>query len=437
MSTKNLELYKGGKESATLGNTYDGDVIYRVNPNLNESYTSKYFTPTNGSCGTVHTLVVDLGVSDEFNVNTWLLEFKHNNLDGTLSQTVINPYLLIGEFKVLLNQQEVIYHSSQEEIFLAFADYFKEFSKDQQTSFMASIMPVNQSNPLAGETLSAGGTLIWSLPLTPLAKSLNNISRSDGASRITFEFKFIPNYATTSANCRFMQSSTTNNPYTTSTISFTEIAMRLITTKHSDQILRNVPNSIMLLRKYDVKTYQLSFNANSVQQRVQLSQDFSLRNIVYGVYVYIYDYTRITAYNDADSMKIFSGSDVIGWELKFKSKTIHKYDAVLDKGKRNKYYFDTYRNSNGRLIPSNLIQQNDNVTQYFVPLTFIDLANVHDGLLNSETVSGLPSNSDLELIITNAVSGGTFSTSCFLNVALCYYERCKLDPKSGVLTYYK
>ena len=65
-------------------------------------------------------------------------------------------------------------------------------------------------------------------------------------------------------------------------------------------------------------------------------------------------------------------------------------------------------------------------------MDIIDLANIelrHD----AELISGFPSNSDLELIVYNAVSGGNYSSNANLQVALCYYERAYIQQNGSLV----
>lgn len=440
MSTKNIEL-RGVKETEkrTVGNTYDGKQIYKVSPNLYENYTTKYFTPNTGSPATYHSLSLDWGASDEFNLNGVLLEFTHQNKNATSanSQIIYNPYLLFSEFKLILNGQELLYYDNQESIFLAVAQFLRSMTDDERNSYLSTIFPTQASTPLSGETVLGNTSVNWSIPLEPLTKCINNISRSDGVARLTIEFRFVPDYAVNSMNGRFIKAGADVNVYSASNIGFSNVSLRLLTTKHSDGILRNVPNPVMVLPKYDVKTYQVNFSTSSALQRVQLATEFSTRPLVHGVWLYLYNTSAITAYNDADACLVDSSVNQIGFELKFKSKTIMKYDTTAMANMRRRYLYESYQNKHGRPYPKALCQESDNTSKMWIPPMFLDLSNTELHKPDVDVISGLPSNSDLELIVYNATSGGNYSSSCNLQVALCYYERAYLNPQNGQIVYFQ
>jgi len=167
MSTKNIEL-RGARESEKriVGNTYDGKEIYKVSASLHETYTTKFFTPNAGGPSTYHSLALDWGASDEFNLNAVLLEFTHQNKNatGANSQIILNPYLLFSEFKILVNGQELLYYDNQESIFLAVAQFLRGLSYQERTAYLATIFPTQSANPLAGETVAGNTSVYWSLP---------------------------------------------------------------------------------------------------------------------------------------------------------------------------------------------------------------------------------------------------------------------------------
>ena len=439
MSTKNIELsHPKEKQNRLAGVGYDGKEVFRVSPSLFETYTSKYFNPVNGSPSSYHTLNLDLSVSDEFNLNSLMLEFTQSNRHATASQIILNPYLLFSEFKVLLNNVEVLHYDNQEAIFLAVSVFFRGKTDDERTAYLSTIFPTQSSNPLAGETVAAQSSVNWSLPLEPLTNFINNISRSDGLAKLTLEFRFVPNYGVQAMNGRFIRAGADVNVYTESNIAFNNIALRLHHTKHSDPLLRNVPNGgHMVLHKFDVKTFQCNFSTAAATQRVQLSTDFTIRPMVKAIIVYMYNTNAVSTWNDSDAIKVDSGVNQLGFELKFKSKTILKYDAANQANNRRRYLFETYKRRHGFTYPVALCQESDDTTKVWIPPTVIDLASVEKDDPETHVLAGLPSNSDLELIVSNAVPGGNYSANCNLQICLAYVERVQLNPSNGQLTFFQ
>jgi len=439
MSTKNIELsHPKEKQNRLAGVGYDGKEIYKVSPSLFETYTSKYFNPVNGSPSSYHTLNLDLSVSDEYNLNALMLEFTQSNKHATASQVVLNPYLLFSEFKLLLNNVEVLHYDNQEAIFLAVSEFFRGKTDAERTSYLSTIFPTQSASPLSGETVAAQSSVNWSLPLEPLTQFIKNISRSDGLAKLTLEFRFVPNYGVQAMNGRFIKAGADVNVYTESNIAFNNIALRLHHTKHSDALMRNVPNAgHMVLPKFDVKTFQCNFSTASATQRVQLSTDFTIRPLVHSIIVYMYNTSAVTSWNDSDCCKVDSSVAQLGFELKFKSKTIMKYDAASQANNRRRYLFETFKRKHGIDYPVALCQESDDTTKFWIPPTVIDLTSVEKDDPESHVLAGLPSNSDLELIIYNAVAGGNYSANCNLQICLAYNERVQLNPSNGQLTFFQ
>ena len=182
--------------------------------------------------------------------------------------------------------------------------------------------------------------------------------------------------------------------------------------------------------------YNESFNSNSASKRIQLSTEYSHHNLVHGVLFYSYNNQAVSAYNDADCCKIDSHSNQIGFEIKYKSRSIVDYDAVNQLGQRNAYHIDVQERrgfaSNHALIDTSISAEGS----YWVPLTLIDFQSVGiNNLKNEGAYSGLSNaNSEIELIFTNAVSGGTYATSPYLYSVLCFYNIVTLDAKTGIIS---
>jgi hypothetical protein len=368
------------------------------------------------------------------NYNDVLLEFTMNNTDATNAITIINPILLFSEFRVLINNQEMLYHDNTEKIFCAYAGQLRKLiSYESLISNLAVSQPYNASgsniNPLLGTTINAGSSATLSLPLFDmLLPHLKNFSLLDGINTLSFEFRYTPNYNTLTTVTRLCQSSANVNVY--GSVTYTNILCRLLQSKNSNKSLVSVANSgIIPLHKYEDRTYVLNWTNVGNSQSVKLNNDFSNHSMCHAIYVYAVN--TPTTYNDANCIKVDSGCDLLGMELKFRSRTILKLDQVTDLKKRQKYMFDGYaKRYNG--IGNNLLLGTDNFTNVFCPLFMIDLQNIKNmDVDNLEIHSGLNNMSnDIELIITNQKA---YSAQTTLHVILAYYEFSKLS--SGILSF--
>ena len=434
MSTLNLE-HNATKKTNLIGHSYSGKQQLLVKPSLCEQVSAVFFNPITGSPGSVHRVDYNLSVDDEFNINEAYLEFVINNLDAVITQNIINPWLLFDSIKLLMNNQEVVFYDNSEAIFCASSFHYRQFSQQGLKSEIQKLFPTNYSVS-AGETHAVSSANLWSLPLTHLFPFLKDLSRSQGLTKLSVEFTWKPNTNTAASVGRFIKSSTVNNCYTATTISFTAIQLRLKTTKHSDASLRAIQNPIMMINNFEIRMYNESFNSNTASKRIQLSTEYSHHNMVHGVLFYSYNNQAVSAFNDADCCKIDSQTNQIGFEIKYKSRSIVDYDAVNQTGQRNAYHIDVQERRGYALNHALIDTSVSSEGLYWVPLTLIDFQSVGINNLKTEgAFSGLSNaNSEIELIFTNAVSGGTYATSPYLYSVLCYYQIVSLDAKTGIIS---
>jgi len=170
------------------------------------------------------------------------------------------------------------------------------------------------------------GSRKWSLPFSTLVMPwLKDISpETAGLSKLSIEVKFQPNFQTTAGNCRFIRSGQNTNCYTDSDIKFDNIQFRHAFTRHRDATLYKNVNAVIPIQRFSEKQYPLaSWNSTSDTFRVQLSNDFSSFSNCNMIYVYITPTTQsYNAFNSASCCQVNSEANLLGWELKFKSRTI-------------------------------------------------------------------------------------------------------------------
>ena len=435
MSSKNFVLSNEAKR-VTLGHTYDGKQVMKFSTSLHENNTTTFANPL--TCRTGGQVSVDLNIRTEnYNLNELLFEFDLVNTDASINMTLLNPFLLFQELKVFFNDQQVVHYDNAEEIFCTVADNLKRYNKDEFVSLLQTCAVSNFSNPLTGETINAGTTKRFSLPFTTFVMPwLRDISPSDGVGKLSLQVKFVANYGTPSTIGRFILSSTTNNPYTDSTIRFDNIQVRHVFTRHRDALLMKVPNAIIPIQRFAEKQYSLaSWNATTDSVRIQLSQDFSHYRNCNLIYVYLYPSSNVTAYNDSDCMKVHSSLTLLGWELRWKSRTIVNFSNSTDNNRKAKYYHDTYLKKHGKVMDDAMVSDSSDKSKVWIPLTMIDLQSVGNGSNDDDRLvySGIANqNSDLELILYNT-QGAFCAGTCLLNVVLGYTEFFNLDSKTGVV----
>jgi hypothetical protein len=134
-------------------------------------------------------------------------------------------------------------------------------------------------------------------------------------------------------------------------------------------------------------------------------------------------------------MRIGSSLNLLGWELRWKSRTIVNFSQSTDKNRKAKYYHDVYHKRHGKHIDEAMISDATDKSKVWIPLTYVDFQSVENGSNDDDRLvySGIANqNSDLELIIYNT-QGAYCAGSCILNIVLGYLEFFNLDSKNGVV----
>lgn len=438
MSSANLKI--ANNKSNIVGHTYDARQISVVKPNLSENQYTKFFSPVTGTCGSTHTVEVNFSPNDLFVINDAVLEFGLSNKDTLVDVSVFNPWLLFSEMRLLLNGQEICFYDDMEKLFCAQSFYYKQFGKEKLLSKLQEIRVNPMVANFAGETIVKQTTSKFTLPLiTVLFPFIRHMSRSHGLMKLTLEFRWQPNTATASSIGRFMQCSDgTKNPYTINIVEFQQITLRLLTTRHSEGAFYSVPKPLMVIPKFDDRMYATKWNAVGDSLRIQLTNDFTFRPMCHGILVYLYQQDAVTTFADAEAVKLHSRNKLIGWELKYKSRSVLKFDQATDVGAKATYYHRSNIKRFGTPLNTDLIADDGtalSLATTMVPVTFVDLQNLESSDAENEKVySGISNGGgELELILTN--TEGVFSVSPYVYVVLCYYEGALLDGKNGVITY--
>jgi len=134
-------------------------------------------------------------------------------------------------------------------------------------------------------------------------------------------------------------------------------------------------------------------------------------------------------------MRVNSSVNLIGWELRWKSRTIVNFSTAADNNRKVKNYHDTYQKKHGKFLDDAMISDFTDKSKVWIPLTMIDLQSVGNGSNDDHSLvySGIGNqNSDLELILYNT-QGAFCAGTCLLNVILGYTEFFNLDSKSGTV----
>lgn len=237
-------------------NTVNDTVVSHVTGFIDWN-TKKSATPQYGAPGSSHIVDLEFSVTDNGIVDDYYLEFDLNTSDSTNYPNIANPFMLLAEIKYLLNNVEVTYLKSSEDIYNALAENLR--SEDPLRKF--SIFQKFRQNIAANYTPDAVTTTAsYQLPLTLLFGELKKHTTLQGITKPSFQFRFQPNYGTVVLNNRFVQSATSTNCWDTSKISISNINLRPVWNRYGGVVPRSVPNPLFLLHKYDFKDFSQSWN---------------------------------------------------------------------------------------------------------------------------------------------------------------------------------
>ena len=187
-----------------------------------------------------------------------------------------------------------------------------------------------------------------------------------------------------------------------------------------------------LLDKFETKVYAHDWTVGVTPLNVDLNLAFAKRKKIVGVHVFVQRNADITAFNDPDCGKFYSGNQHIGYRILSKSKEIMKHDVVGENRKdRIKYALDTNRRRWGAELPFEVITLSNDLGRIYIPETFIDLAGIQVGQDDEFCVSGYNnSERDIEIELSPMTTVGSGAT---VYVVAQYQELMNIDAKAGTV----
>ena len=238
-------------------------------------------------------------------IEQMFLTFNIVNASGAISANFKNPFALLEEIKISFNGVEQRKYNHY-----AIQILVQEFLMRNPKDILEALhycRSETSSTTITGETVPVSSTLAIRLPLFWIFSTLENWITNVNIARMKFEFSFRPSSSTLANEGSFVTSGTTANCYTNSILSFTEIGLEVWQTSIVNNAFLKLPaNPSAPLTNYDVLSNTVDFSSTSNFFQVK-TKDFPSASMCQQLFFAVRDRSSVTAYNDTDCQKMYSG----------------------------------------------------------------------------------------------------------------------------------
>jgi hypothetical protein len=423
------------KNEKPIGYTYADEPIYAIGPSI--YFQSKYSCSPSVlslSNGSTTSWVLQPARDDRYIIRDAVLRYSCTNASATETCRFYNPFLMLSQVKLLINNVEVVYYQTHIEIMSAVARQLKKYPADQVYNILASFRN-NTTTSFTPDQYTAASTTNHQLPLKLLFPDLEGlIVNLSGTARIEVQFTFASNSNSAPLNNMFCQSNTTSNAYDGDlTYSNLEVDVKYVRPTDA-RAYASLGNYIMPTRKFLVKRLDnIAWNVVGTNNfTINLSNDFAKSNMIEQLSVFFYDVAGNSAYNSAAACRYYGGVKYASFVMRSRSNIVLDLkDVVRDEHNRKEYEMMVYKNRNGVDEPLELLNETTLLGQYLIPDTLtVDLSNViEDDQSPSQGYSGRNNNeNDVEVTFTcaSAISANV--------IAFCVLHTCEIaviDSKTG------
>lgn len=322
------------------------------------------------------------------------LSFRIHNT-GVNNLIVLNPYDLISNLELKINDTKA-WEYDEHGIKLLIADYLSRLCRPEVNERKALIDMCDCRDALNGGMVVASNTYKqFDLSLFALFPCLNNwISNSrQGIRSLGLSITFRPSTGTLE-NCSFVRSSTPANAYDATTISFTDIQLRTVTSTLVDRrLIATVDLPFFYTPHYGVlRKTGVSWNVPGTDQLKVLLTDFPKRQLIKSLYVMIRPTGLQTGYDSADCGKWLSGARYINFAMTKVGYTDANLDFSLYPHRLDQWQARQQTMVYGEEAQASVVAQTDGLSWHWHRNCFmIDFRNVDIANQYHELVAGLDS----------------------------------------------
>lgn len=414
-----------------IGHTFNGMPIHTVAPSQYEerkfSCTPPLLTLSQGSNTSI---VLSWASDDVHTIEDIVLQWLASNSSATEEPTFFNTFQTLREFKCLINGVQKCYLQDQQQIQAKVCDYLKK-----QKNVFHELQKCRQESgtTLAGDTIGTASSKQFQLPLSWLVPELKGmIPNISGIYKVQFDIGFVQNQSTAQLNSYFCKSNTTNNAYG-SNLTYSSIEVKQLIVRHRDSRMYKQPAQLAMVGDYfdTVLKPGISWNtANTDKQTFNLANDFTKRNNICGLMVWLYDVNAGSSYDTATAGEMRSGPAIVGFDIKSRSnKIVDLAHATNDLQARKRYALDVNRRLTGVELPLEVLNESSDLAKFYMFGTYIDLSNIQNDD-DAEGFSGVNNlQNDIEITLYCASS---ISANCNMYVMLHYKDIAYIDKNKNL-----
>jgi len=415
-----------------FGENVNSENIYGANRNQQEEQLVMFSVPLiSNPAGNNTRVELTWSTQELYKIDGLFMEWEIANSSATEAPTFMHCFAsYFQDMKCLINNNEVLFHKDRFSLKCAFENSLRLYDESQIYQRLQSTR-TELGKTLVGETVPVSSSLFVSTDLFMVYPFLKGfIPNLGGIQRLTFEINFSYN-SSSLLNGTFVKSNTTSNAYG-SNLTYKSIRVRQCQSKHTDaRMFKNVFPVNYLLDKFETKVYSMDFTVGVAPLNVDLNLAFSKHKKIVGLYVFGQRPSDISAYNDSDAGKYFSGSTYFTYRILSKSKEILKHDSITENKKdRVRYALEAQRKRWGCELPFEVLTLSTDLGRIYITETFIDLTGLYVDKVDEFIVAGYDNSveRDIEIELNPAQTVGA-NTNVY--VVAQYEEIMQIDPKSG------
>lgn len=362
-----------------LGRSFDGEDIFQIGSvprveELRDDIITQSITSISGA-----TVVYNINhqfEADLYRTKALHVEVALANSSGTDAPTFKNPWALFKSIQLQVDELKIP-ELDTTQILLQVADTLA-----QQHSVSRVYKHMQNFRNEVGETLngesvgtSSSNTISYNLML--VFPFLQDYINKGFFKQISFKFVFQDSVATAATICKWIVSNTTSLPYGTNITVTTMKMIRLVQYTNEPTLLKDTQPISLVFPNYkscsEVYTAKSWNTTGTDKLTVDINKIFLPYDIIMGVSFHLFPTGLISAYNDADSCKLYSGAKYVGFRVLWKNRVILDLTGDANKQRRYRYEIELYKNRNGTDIPNSCLTYGDNLPFFYYPnLTYVD-----------------------------------------------------------------
>lgn len=411
--------------------TFDGYNVYEIGKSQYGEISNQFSIPSMASPQGNQTRVeLTWPSSARYRVDDMFLNFTATNASATEAPTFKNIFCIFDKVVCLVNKREACTLNDRQAIRSAVNMYLRSLPPAEIYQQLQR-WRTEAGSGLVGEQVPVSSILNFTIPLFVLFPFLKGFIINQQVQRLEFEITFATNFGSL-ANGEFVLSNTTSNAYGTN-LSYSDIRLKTIYSQHDDiRLYKSVFPTVMLLEKWETKAIVTSWTTVQTDMiNIDLASVWGKRKKILGIACSIYSPSLVTAYNDTDCCKLYSGADVIGYKIKSNSRAIVELnETTKHRIERKRYSLDFNKRRFGHELPVEVVTLSTDLARLYMPETYIDLSNIEVQAHDEIPVSGI-SNSEKDIEIEFYCTGSV-NASCTFYAVLHYLEMATFGQDGAV-----